>query len=233
MAPNRCMIASPTITMNFGTQDAIDYDKALKATTLGAMRRIKDAASGSMEQCASLIYALSTKSVYDVPKYVLPRIFRKKLLDKGSEIKIGYSIGTVQRELGRGANGVVVLLNIDSEANASVAVKAQAYTPTLAMEYEILKRIEDRIGKRWAPEQASPFPYPRPLAFVALADGGMMSMTAASESGLTLVDLVNLYRKWNEKIEDLIPLHYAARMMHHLELLHWHGEYSEDYICKA
>jgi hypothetical protein len=222
MAPN--MIVSPTMTINFGTQDAVDYEKALKATAVEAIRRIKDASSGSVEQCSSLIYVLSTKSVYDVPKYVLPRIFKKKLLDKGSEIKIGYSKGTVQRELGRGANGVVVLLSVDSEANASVAVKAQASTSTLAMEFEILKRIEDRIGKRWSPEQASPFPFPRPLSFVALADGGMMSMTAASESGLTLVDLVNLYRQCNEKIEDLVPLHYATRMMHHLELLHGHGK---------
>ena len=224
MAPKRNMIGSPTITINFGIQDAIDYEKALKASTFGAMRLIKDAASGSVEQCSSLIDVLSTTCVYDVPKYVLPRIFRKKLLDKGSEIKIGYSKGTIKRELGRGANGVVVLLSVDSEINESVAVKAQASTPTLAMEYEMLKRIELRIGKRWAPDKVLPFPFPKPLSFVALADGGMMSMTAASEYGLTLLDLVNLYRQCNEKIEDLIPLHYASRMMHHLELLHFHGK---------
>jgi len=177
--------------------------------------------------------ALSAKhQVYDVPKYVLPRVFRRKLLDQGAEIKIGRTSGTVKQELGRGAYGVVVLLNIEDDNNSgekTFALKAQSSIESLAWEYEIIKKIEDRIGPRWNADQrrqkSSPFPYPKALAFVALADGGLMSMTAASQSGLNLVDVVNMYNtQLGEKVPELIAIHYTARMLHHLEKLHWHGK---------
>ncbi|CAB9515023.1 Mitotic checkpoint serine/threonine-protein kinase BUB1 [Seminavis robusta] len=217
LPPNRNPIASPTITFScFGQQEAVDYGQTLKAAETDALKRVKKSASGT-EQCPSLAEILKATAVYNLPKYILPKAFRKKLLDNNSVLKIGHSKGTVKRELGRGAHGIVVLLSMDDEpSSTSMAVKAQASTETLAMEYEILKKVHLRV-------QCDLFPFPKPLSFVALADGGMMSMTAASDSGLHLVDLVNLYRRHNEKIEDLIPLHYASRMLHHLELLHWHG----------
>lgn len=51
------------------------------------------------------------------------------------------------------------------------------------------------------------------------------SMTAASESGLNLVDVVNLYKsRLGENVPELLALHYTARMLCHVETLHWHGK---------
>jgi hypothetical protein len=228
MAPHREAIPSPTMTMNLGTQDAVNYKKNHKKKTQSALERLKELASGSVEHHASLTRILSAKSlVYDTPKYVLPRVFRKKLLDQGTEVKIGSSCGTVKQELGRGAYGVVVLLNVDNETTETIAVKAQASADTLAWEYEMLQKVEDRVGRRWDSSRlqgVSPFAFPEPLAFVSLADGGLMSMTAASESGLNLVDLVNVHRtRLSESFPEVLALHYTARMLNHLEMLHWHG----------
>lgn len=167
--PNREMIAiaSPTMTMNLNIQDAVDYNKLFKSNTQAARDRLKQLASQRVEQATSLNKILSVKTlVYDEPRYILPKVFRKKLLDQGSEIKIGHCSATVKQELGRGTYGVVVLLNVDSDAADKIAVKAQTCTESLAWEYEILQKIEDRVGNR--------FPYPKPLAFTSLADGALM-----------------------------------------------------------
>lgn len=50
-------------------------------------------------------------------------------------------------------------------------------------------------------------------------------MSAASESGLNLVDIVNLYKtKLGQNVPELLAMHYTARMLSHLEMLHWHGK---------
>ena len=50
-------------------------------------------------------------------------------------------------------------------------------------------------------------------------------MSAASESGLNLVDVVNMYKaKLGENVPELLAIHYTARMLNHLEMLHWHGK---------
>ena len=228
-APHRALIASPTMTMNFGVMNAVDYYKIYRTNTKSALNRIRQSASGSLEGLSSLAELLSARHIeYDLPNYVLPRVFKKKLLDRGSEIRIGGTSSSVVQELGRGVYGVVVLLRVDNKSNDTIAVKAQATTETLAWEYEILQKIESRIGPRWGSKQQhlkELFPYPKGLAFAALADGGLMSMTAASESGINLVDLVNLYKlRLGSSVPELISLFYAARMLNHLEMLHWHGK---------
>ena len=227
LAPTRNLDASPTRNVDPRAMDSVDYHKIIKQNAKAAMSRLKALSSGRIELNASLIKILADKTIYDVSNYVLPRVFKRKLLDKGSEIKIGSTKGTVKRELGRGAYGVVVLLEIDdSGCSETIAIKAQPNTECLAHEFEMLKKIECRIGPKCShnDHQGDPFPFPKPMSFVTLADGGLMSMTAASESGLNLVDLVNAYQEQGWKIDDLVALHYMARMLHHLELLHWHGK---------
>lgn len=225
--PGNSDFASTTVLMDPRAMDAVDYCKKNKQDLKDATKRLKQAASGRVGQKTSLIQILAAKTVYNISNYVLPRPFRRKLLEKGSEIKIGSTKGTVKQELGRGTYGVVVLLDIDEEGSSeTMAVKAQPHVESLAHEYEMLQKIEDRIGHQYSHKenQSDPFPFPNPMSFVALADGGLMGMTAASESGLNLVDLVNTYQEQGWKMDDLVALHYMARMLHHLELLHWHGK---------
>lgn len=117
--------------------------------------------------------------------------------------------------------GVVVLLDTSAE-QGTVALKAQGPADCLAWEYEILEKVEQRVGQHL---NRNCFPYPRPMSYISFADGALLSMSASSSSGLNLVDLVNVYgAKLNEKVPEIIVLHYASRMLHHIEYLHWHGK---------
>jgi checkpoint serine/threonine-protein kinase len=126
------------------------------------------------------------------------------------------------RELGRGAYGVVVLMDLNESQDGAdvIAVKAQSSTASLAWECEILRRLEGR-----AEEKITPYSFPSPLSFISLADGGLLSMTAASKTGLNLVDLANVYQlRLGEHVPEIVSLHYVSRMLRHLEKLHWHGK---------
>ena len=230
-APNQTLIASPTITMNFGLVNAVDYRQAHRGNIKSALSRLRQSASDSIGRVTSLSELMSARHlVYDVPAYVQPRVFKAKLVDRGTEIRIGASSGTVAQELGRGAYGVVVLMNGENQSDGKLAVKGQTDAETLAWEYEILKKVESRIEPKLGIQQNRTnrvFPYPKPIAFAALAahSGGIMSMTAASNSGLNLVDVVNVYKvRQGSSVPELIALFYATRMMNHLENLHWHGK---------
>ena len=149
--------------------------------------------------------------------------FRSKHISGNTNVQIGKHIGIMCRELGRGAYGVVVLMDLkgDSEDGADViAVKAQTSTAVLAWECEILRRLEGR-----AKEKVTTYAFPSPLSFISLADGGILSMTAASRTGFNLVDLANIYKlRLGEHVPEIVSLHYVSRMLRHLEKLHWHGK---------
>mmetsp|Transcript_17397 Transcript_17397/g.42616 ORF Transcript_17397/g.42616 Transcript_17397/m.42616 type:complete len:297 (+) Transcript_17397:3467-4357(+) len=100
-----------------------------------------------------------------------------------------------------------------------MAVKSQTPTSCLALEYQCLRRLEERVGSNHGFH-----PFPKPLSFVSLADGGILSMTAGSKSGLNIVDLANIYRvKLGETVPELVALHYTSRMLKHVETLHRQG----------
>eukprot|EP00978_Attheya_sp_CCMP212_P038913 scaffold197559_cov51-Attheya_sp.AAC.1 len=126
-----------------------------------------------------------------------------------------------------------------------MAVKVQSPTGCLASEFSLLQKIEQRILPRWSSSKQArsrasslrsehnnlvengelTFPFPRPRCFVAFADGGLLGMTAASKSGLTLVDLVNAHRiGGGGPVPELVAMHYATRMLMHLESLHGQGK---------
>ena len=50
-------------------------------------------------------------------------------------------------------------------------------------------------------------------------------MTCGSQSGLNLVDLVNVYKvkEGASGVPELVALHYTIRMLKHIEAFHWKG----------
>lgn len=214
-----------TATMQLTKIQAIDYVVLHKQDVEKAKDCVKERASGSLPRDASLSKILSAKLVCDLPTQVLPRPLKKKdLLLSGDLLKMGRSSATVRKELGRGAYGIVVSLeNSDGESSshASVAVKAQSPVGCLAWEYEVLRRVEQRIVE--SSTTIDSLPFPNPLSFIVLADGAMLGMTTGG-SGRNLFDLAQVYSKVGKEVPEVVAMHYTSRMLHHLELLHWHAK---------
>lgn len=203
---------------------AIDYIEVHRLEIQMATERVKSNAHGHLGT-GCLSKALATKRlICDCPTEVIPRKFKLKELDAGKEkIKIGRCSGEAQ-ELGRGAYGVVALLEASSgKDRGTIAVKVQKPVGSLAFEYDLMEKIEQRVGCRFDSSSAPAFP--SPLSFVFLADGALLGMTACSRSGLNLVDLVNIHQlRLGGYVPEILALHYTARMLHHIEILHWHGK---------
>jgi hypothetical protein len=201
----------------------VEYSTIHKHDIKMTLRRLQTASSVASDSKASLLSLLSTQGkTFHLPHVLLPREFRSKSLPAKTKVCVGKHSGLVSKELGRGASGVVVLMVFDEKKNPvrGIAVKAQAPTDCLAWEYEILQRVEQRISK-----ERGALAFPKAVSFISLADGGMLSMTAGSSSGLNLVDLANAYRvKLGEPVPEIVALHYTSRMLRHIELLHWHAK---------
>jgi checkpoint serine/threonine-protein kinase len=127
--------------------------------------------------------------------------------------------GFVSRELGRGMNGIVFLLDVEKITKIDkIAVKAQPSAASLAWEWKVLQSIEDRIERH---NNSTIQMFPRPLTFVSCLDGAMMGLSAASDSGINLVDLSNWYRSnLREEVPECIVLHYLACMLKVIDQLH-------------
>lgn len=113
-------------------------------------------------------------------------------------------------KLGSGCFGTVLLcLNLASKEQ--IALKIQKEVDSLAWEFEILNRINRRID----PNLKYLFPITRHLT--GFMNGAIMGMTAASSTGVNLLDVVNAY---NCSVPELLVVHYTARMLKHIESLH-------------
>lgn len=170
-----------------------------------------------------LAKVLSTEGyVEDAPSQSLPRALLQSTSAKGARISLGERRGVVKEELGKGTYAKVVLMETITDGNAdAVAVKAQAPTDCLGLEFSILKAIEARVG----PHCTGPFPFPRALAFISVANGGLLGMTHGSQTGINLVDLVNVYKVIeNTSVPELIAFHYTIIMLKIIEALHWRGK---------
>lgn len=189
-----------------------------------ALRRLQASASVPSNSRSPLLALLSLHGqIFHLPHISLPREFRSKRISGNITILIGKHAGVMCRELGRGAYGVVVLMDINSEFRDGpdvIAVKAQTPTNCLAWEYDILRKLEERTN-----EGPGTHAFPNPFSFISLADGGILSMTAGSRTGFNLVDLANIYKlKLGEHVPEIVCLHYVSRMLRHLEQLHWKGK---------
>ena len=128
-------------------------------------------------------------------------------------------MGILKKELGRGAYGTVLLMD---GPTSKIAIKAQSPTDSLAWEYEIMQRLENRLSLSGS---SGMYNFPRPLSFLSMSDGGVLSMSAASESGFNLVDLSNFYKlKIGETVPEILALHYTSIALKIIEKLHWHGK---------
>jgi len=203
----------------------IDYNRCITDNIEMALRRLQKKPDVSDSRGSLLSLLLSKGNVFHLPNDVLPKGLRRKHIVCNTEVAVGKHGGLLlKKELGRGAFGRVVLMNTSNNRQSSnIAIKVQSPTDSLAWEYIVLQRLEQRlIPDR---KQDIDYAYPRPISFISLADGGIMSMSAASETGLNLVDLSNFYKlKLGKPVPELIALHYTSIALRIIEQLHWHGK---------
>jgi len=185
----------------------------------------------------------NSSQVFDQRSRNIPVQLVKKV-NQGTEIEMDDLQLTLKHELGRGAYGTVLLChsstNKSLRTDQDIALKIQSPLGCLAWEYKILCILEERIRSSTVANQKSIrrpirhstkrykedneiklIPFPRALSFVAFSDGGTLGMTAGSDSGLNLIDVINLY---DGKVPELIAIHYTSRMLLHLNSLHLNGK---------
>ena len=176
--------------------EAVDYKPCHKKDVERAMR-----------EC--MAKAAESQSIFDYRRVPLPKTLLRKSFASGGVINLpnGETM-TIVRELGRGAYGVVVL--------CSDALKIQAPIGSLAHEYSTLLKIEDRVKT----VNADFHPFPLSRALYAFEEGGLFSMSAGSDSGMTLIDVANCYKQITGNVPEIVAMYYTARMLRHLETLH-------------
>ena len=188
--------------------DAIVYERRHRDDMESAMRKCIAAASKSRSRFV----------IFDNRKNPMPKALLRQSFTTGTIIDLsGGEKVTIAYELGRGVYGVVLLCN--DETGQSDALKIQAPIGSLAHEYSVLLRVEDRVQ----PTTSAFYPFPRSRALYAFAEGGLFSMTAASDSGMTLIDVVNTYKKIMGNVPELVSIYFTSRMLKHLETLHQNG----------
>ena len=193
---------------------------------------------GSFPRRKTLAHVLSTPGcVYDVPTCVLPRPFKQGTVQAGTEFVIDFCKAVVDQVIAQESNEIRVVLNEDHQAgNGPIALKSQWPIGCLPWEYEILRKINDRVQNEFPRSATSPSPFPIALSFVFLADGALFTSSMESQSRMSLRDLKHVYDASGEEIPEVLILHYTARMLHSIEMLHWHAkvlvrlEYSQPFI---
>jgi hypothetical protein len=211
-------------TMNVANDRSIDYFSLHKSNIETATQDLKSEAQGHFPAGRTLLEVLSTKGlICSCPTDVVPRPLKlREMKEEGVEIRLGKLSTLIKRELGRGAFGVVALLETRQET-CEIAIKAQRPAGCLAWEYQIMRTIDKRISSRV--DLSSSRAFAGALSFVSLADGAILGMQAASSSGLNLIDLVNLHKlRLDQTVPEILALHYTCRMLCHLEVLHWHAK---------
>ena len=194
--------------------DAIDYHNKHKSDMESAMRQCMKAAS--KPSCDLPIFDYRNKPI--------PRELLRKSFSSGFAIDLfGGKSFKISHELGRGVHGVVLLCTDVSKSSAECqndALKIQAPIGSLAHEYLILLRLEERIKL----DSSGFYPFPQPQALYAFSEGGLFLMTAGSYSGMTLLDVVNTYKQSIGSVPEMVAIYYTARMLRHLECLHRDGK---------
>ena len=168
---------------------------------------------------------LSAGSKFHFPRLAVPKLLRKKKIISATNVSFGNHGGLVlKKELGRGTFGRVILVDTtESDTSGRIAIKVQAPTHSLAWEFVVLRRLEQRLLKNG--KQSNSYAFPTPINFISLADGGILSMSVVSETGLNLVDLSNFYKlKLGKPVPELIAFHYTSVALRIIEQLHSHGK---------
>ena len=167
---------------------------------------------------------LRDRRAFHFPRVPIPKQFRRKNIVSDTNVSFGKHGGLLlKRELGQGTFGRVILVDsTDSGSCGTVAIKVQSPTHSLAWEFVVLQRLEQRLIRNT--KKSPHYAFPRPISFISLCDGGILSMSAVSESGLNLVDLSNFYRlKLGKCVPELLAFHYTSVALRIIEQLHSKG----------
>jgi hypothetical protein len=211
----------------------LPYDETHDRDIRMALKRLQNKAVIAPDPhtpLSALLFASGKE--FHLPKATLPRELRRKRIARNTEVVVGKYGGRLCKELGRGAYGVVLLMDSPKTMMSnSVAVKVQSPTNSLAWEYELLQRLADRLalsGNNNAKKS-----YPQAFSFISLSDGGILSMSAASSSGLNLLDLSNFYKlKLGEPVPELLVLHFTSQMLRIVADMHCHGKILVSFLGK-
>mmetsp|Transcript_3551 Transcript_3551/g.4848 ORF Transcript_3551/g.4848 Transcript_3551/m.4848 type:complete len:359 (+) Transcript_3551:864-1940(+) len=170
---------------------------------------------GNSSDGLALVLA-SEATMTDLRKYSYPHQLRLASSTTPKRVSVGTMAFSVKRELGRGGNGIVML--VEAGVDVNIAVKSQEHADCLAWEYVVLGRLRERFGTEGRKG------FPAPLGYVSLKDGALMGMKEASTSGMTLVDLRNAYKFEKRSVPLPLVVFYTSRMLCHIETLHWKGK---------
>lgn len=148
----------------------------------------------------------------------LPRCLAKPTKRGGSFALDGFEYNVLHK-LGSGAYGTVFLCepknhNKQNDEDEKFALKVQIPVGCLAWEFKVLEKLKARA------DDNDMFPEASSINF--FSDGGAIQMTAGSESGFNLLDVVNLYKG---NVPELIAIYYTHRMLCTLEELHLHRKF--------
>ena len=57
-------------------------------------------------------------------------------------------------------------------------------------------------------------------ALYVFEEGGLFSMSAGSDSDMTLIDVANPYQQITGTVPKIVAMYYTAQMLRHIESLH-------------
>jgi hypothetical protein len=159
--------------------------------------------------------------IFDYRKKPIPKELLRKAFSTGFTIDLydGRKVNIIH-ELGRGVHGVVLLVSDSDEESQNDALKIQAPIGSLAHEFSLLLQLEERVDL----DASGFYPFPQPQALYAFSEGGLFIMTAGSNSGMTLLDVVNTCTKSIGSVPEQVAIYYTSRMLRHLECLHRVGK---------
>lgn len=167
---------------------------------------------------------LRKRRTFHFPRVALPKQLRKKNIAPDTNVSFGkYGGLLLKKELGQGTFGRVIIVDSkSSDSYGTIAIKVQSPTHSLAWEFLVLQRLQQRLIRN--AKKSHNYAFPRPISFISLGDGGILSMSAVSETGFNLVDLSNFYRlKLGKCIPELLAFHYTSVALRIIEQLHSKG----------
>ncbi len=222
-SPIDCVDEPAVSPANFGDITRIDgNDNTIVNFTIhedDARRHLDYNTTWKQSIRASVDTVLAENPDCDLRHKSVPKISANK-----ANLKIGSHSYCVKKELGRGAYGVVYL--VEEDDGSVSALKVQKPIGSLALEYEMLVRAKESV------EDPSFLSEARSLS--VFSDGACLTMrieqleVCARERdaflGLTLLDVVNAFKKAGEPIPEVVAAWYTVKTLKIFEQLHGNGK---------
>lgn len=136
----------------------------------------------------------------------------KTFKSKSKNVNLNGVEYSVKRLLGKGHYGTVVLLESVKE---KIALKVQQPVSCLCWECHILRQVSKRLSSKSIHMNF----FPRPLSFTMFQNGATLGLSVGSEAGLTLLDIVNIYKG---SVPELLVIYYTRQLFQILSMLHIH-----------